>query len=260
MQKFFVLLQKELIENWKTRKLILILMIGIILGMFIPFYADVTYHNDPLVSPLKSSHILYDFIQWLSYILAILIPFALMSSVAKEVKDGLTAAILVKPAGRSAYILSKFVVSYLIFALAVTIGFAICYIYAINTTKPFDPTPVSSGIFFQSLGFLLLYTAFAVALTIFLSSVFNNNVLAGGIAVVALIAIFGFSFTDPFRLYMPSEIVRWSMELVCPDWFQGFIYDYAKPVNPYWWALGINIGAIPALIGGSIFLINKKEI
>jgi len=185
-----------------------------------------------------------------------------MSSVAKEVKDGLTAAILVKPVGRGAYILSKFVVSYLIFALAVTIGFAICYVYAINTTKPFDPTPVSSEVFFQSLGFLLLYTAFAVSLVIFLSSVFKNNVLAGGIAVVALIAIFGFSYTDPFRLYMPSEIVRWSMELVCPDWFPGLSQHNYTPiaVNPYWWALGINIGAIPALIGSSILLIKNKEI
>ncbi|MCL2678930.1 MAG: ABC transporter permease [Dehalococcoidia bacterium] len=255
MQKFFVLLQKEFIENWKTRKLILILASIIILGAFVPFYADATHRGDPLIFPLRSSHMLFNFVEYYAYVIAILIPFALMSTVAREVKDGLAAAILVKPVGRGAYILSKFAVSYLLFAVAVIAGFSLCFVYALSITNLYDPAPVSSAMFFQCLGFLLLYTAFAVALTIFLSSVFNNNVLAGGIAVVLLIAIYGFSYTNGIKEYMPSEILRWSLEQFIPGRFQ------ANEMNaPYWFSFYLNIGLIPALIGSSVALIRKKEL
>ncbi|MCL2149990.1 MAG: ABC transporter permease [Dehalococcoidia bacterium] len=262
MQKFFVLLPKELIENWKTHKIVLVFAFCIALGLIVPFMADGNYHGDPLVNPLQSGYIVYDFTDWLSMGMLMLIPFMLMSTVAKEVKDGLAAAVLVKPVGRGAYILAKFLVSYLIFALAVTVGFAICYIYALRITRPWDLDPLSCELFFTMLGFMLLYTAFAVALTIFISTMLRNNVLAGAIAMVLLVAFYGLSFTENIRVFIPFEVVRWGWELVYPNAFQLTAYPGMTPpiTSPYWYALWITIGGLLLAILGSILIIRKREI
>ncbi|MCL2475374.1 MAG: ABC transporter permease [Chloroflexi bacterium] len=255
MQKFAVLFQKELVEGWKTYKIILVFAACIILGLAVPFWADATYHGDPLFNPLRSGYIFSQFIYVLMIIMAALVPFTLMSTVAKEVKDGLAATILVKPVGRGAYILSKLLAAFIIFALAITIGMAICWFYAVNTTNPLDPDPVSLQLFLQCLGFVLLYMVFAISLTILCSTIFNNRIVAGGIALALLAALFTLSYTDPIREFMPSEIVRWGMELVYP---YSFPSDTAT--NPYWTALGVNIGAILIFISSSILIIKKKEI
>jgi len=260
MQKFFVLLQKELVESWKTYKVILIFAFFIALGLIVPFLADSTYYGNPLTNPLRSRIIVLDFTNWLSMGTIVLIPFMLMSTVAKEVKDGLTAAILVKPVGRGAYILTKFLVSYCIFALAITIGFIICYFYALGITKLYDPDPVTIDLLLAMLGFVLLYTALAIDVTILVSTVFRNNVVAGAIAMVLLIASYGFSFTDPFRILIPFEIVRWGQEIVCPSRFPQ-PSPYSDVVwHPYWGALGITIGGLILSLLASILIIRKKEI
>jgi len=264
MEKLFVLLQKELIESWKTYKIAIVFLLCIVTALAVPFFTDSSYSDNPLVSPLQSSYIVFNFVIYLSVGLTLLIPFTLMNTVAKEVKDGLTAAILTKPAGRGAYILSKFLVSFAIFAVAIVVGFIICYVYAINTTKPFDPDPVSLEHLFITLGFLLLYVAFAISLTIFISSIFKNNIVAGGIALALLVASIGLFMYDPVvREFVPFEIVRWGLEYIYPAAFRVGLEFHGTVVivtNPYWYALGINIIGVPLFLLCSIGLMKYKAI
>ena len=255
MQKFFVLLQKELVENWKTWKIVLVFAVCIALGLIIPFITDGSYIGDPLVNPLQSRFIVYNYTYYLSMGLAMLVPFVLMSTVAREVKDGLAAAILVKPVGRGAYILSKFLVAFTIFALAITASLFICYYYALEVTKLYDPDPVTMELLMKMLGFILLYVAFALSMTLFISTMTRNNVVAGAIAMTLLVALFGFSFEDNVRQYLPSEVIRWGQELVFPS-----PRVFSRLDNPYWVALWGNIGGILLFISSAILIIKNKEI
>ncbi|MCL2141171.1 MAG: ABC transporter permease [Dehalococcoidia bacterium] len=262
MQKFFVLLQKELVESWKTYKIILIFAFFIALGFIVPFIAESEFQGDIFINPLRSRNILYGYTNWLSMGMIVLVPFMLMSTVAKEVKDGLAAAILVKPVGRGAYILTKFLVSYVMFALAIIIGFTICHLYALNVAKLYESDPVTTEIFFTMLGFILLYLALAIAFSIFVSTIFRNNVLAGAITMILLIASYGFSFADPFRVLVPFELIRWGQELLNPSVFQlEPMPGLPNPVtNPYWLAFGVTIGSCILSLLGSILVIRRKEI
>jgi len=251
MQGFKILFKKEVRESWSTNKIFIIVGIFLFFSILTPFMMQ--YMDEFLrLSGLDPSDFgweptaAYTIISFLDYIAlaAIFAPsFLVMGVVAKELSDGITATTLVKPVGRSAYVLSKYLVYFLIFIVVATISAFICYFYTVAAIGD-----LSIGDFVVSLLPMLLLLAFCVALTLFFSTIFKSQMAAGGTSAGVMLALYIVSFIPFVGEISPFRMSVWSHSIV----------ESSAEVSVL--PLIMAVTGLLVFVAGSILLLKKKEI
>jgi ABC-2 type transport system permease protein len=193
MTGFRVLLLKELLESWRTRRLPAVVGLFIVLGIISPLTARYmpeilkaalgSQLTVPVPIPTAADAILQvqKNLGQLGAFTAIVLA---MGAVAAEKERGTAAFILTKPASRGAFLGAKLAALGLVLALATLVSVGIAWAY---TAVLFEPGPIGGWVALAVLAWLAL--AAWSSITFLASTVSGSSALAAGVGVVALIGL-----------------------------------------------------------------------
>jgi ABC-2 type transport system permease protein len=253
MNNFLLLLKKEVWENWVNSKVVVVLSFFALFSVFAPYIAYQPYLSQFIVPDMTAASLLDGFYNSLAIFLIMFIPFMTMGTVASEVKNNNAASLLVKPTGRAGYIISKFLIYFLLFGLAVTVAVILSAIYA--NSLALNPNAFRDNVTWAALGLIWVFMAFAVSLMIFLSTITKSQVLAGVFGLLLLFLGFSFSYaTSPSIIKcLPTSMFIWIHDLFHPS-------NIVNTYSPMWSAFIISLLSPIIFIASSIFIIKRKEL
>ncbi len=210
MTGFVPLLRKELLEQWRTRRLLVVAIVFAVVGIGSPFLARYTAEliqaaggvpfdiefptptvKDAVDQTLKN-------VGQAGILTAILLA---MGSVATEKERGTAALILSKPASRGAYLLAKLVGIICTLGVSLVIASAVAWFY---TGLLFEYPSVLGWTGMTAL-LLLALVAYA-ALTFLGSTLTRSSIAAAGIGIGGLIAVGVISALPSVAPYTPAGI------------------------------------------------------
>ncbi len=188
-----VLLGKELREAWRTRRLPVVAILFVIVGILSPLTAR--YLNEilevalagqlPMALPDPTIATVVEQLQKNLGQLGALAAIALaMGSVAGELDKGTAALILAQPVTRPAFLLAKLVALAVVLLVCTVLGVAVAWIY---TAILFEPASIGGWLAFAVLAWLALL-AWA-SITFLASTVTGSTTAAAGLGFVALIVL-----------------------------------------------------------------------
>ncbi|HEX3264760.1 MAG TPA: ABC transporter permease subunit [Candidatus Limnocylindrales bacterium] len=194
------LLEKEVIEAWRTHRLVLVAALYVALGITAPVIIRYLPEIQGLFGPANEELglgelglpdaidlVVRNIVQFGS-IAAVLLA---MGAVAGERERGTLALTLSKPVSRTAFLVAKFVSIAMVLALATGLGILAMYLYATLLYGPTDPVA-----WFQVALVLLLAVLVPASIT-FLGSVVAPSPLGAGAVGVASLVVLSFGSTLP---------------------------------------------------------------
>jgi ABC-2 type transport system permease protein len=204
------LLRKELLEQWRTRRLLVVAIVFTAFGISSPFLARYlpdlikSLAGDQLqivVPPPTAADAVSQFLKNVGQAGILTAILLAMGSVATEKERGTAALLLSKPASRGAFLLAK------LLAIGATLGISVV-IAAIGgyayTALLFEPLPIGG---WAAMAGLLLLSLVAYASLTFLGSVLSRSVLAAaGIGIGFMIVIALISVLPTVGPYMPGSL------------------------------------------------------
>ncbi len=195
MTGFATLLRKELLEQWRTRRIVIVAVVFLLFGIASPLIAKFTPEilrsigtGVPgaviqLPPPTTADAVaqLAKNVGQLGVVVAILLA---MGAVAAEKERGTAAFVLTLPAGRGAFLGAKLLAIAVTLAVAVVLAAAGDWLY---TAILFEPLGLPG---FVLLAFLLWLQMLAFAAITFLAStVSGSQLVAGGVGFVVFVAV-----------------------------------------------------------------------
>jgi ABC-2 type transport system permease protein len=210
--QFGVLIHKELIEQIRSRRFIILVVVFIILGILSPLLAK--YLPALLSSMMKDQNIYITFPEstWKDAIaqytknisqLGVLILILLnMGTVAKEKEIGTAVFLLVKPVSRNLFVLSKFSSQLIVLFVSMIVGYLTVAFYMIVF---FGSFPII--VFTKIVVVLFLYLIVIQFITIFYSILVKTSLLAGILALGTTFLLGGISMLGKAGLYSPSHLL-----------------------------------------------------
>lgn len=230
------LLQKELREQWRTKRFLIVAAVLFVFGLFGPLtvkYLPVILSQVPGVPegledvmPEPDVNMAVDeYIQNLTQfgvVLAILVP---MGAVVSEKKSGTAAMVLSKPVSRATFLGAKWMIHNLVFIVGILLAGLGGYYYL--------------GILFEwlePLGFLLLngliamYLIIFLSLTLFASTVLPSQLAAAGFSFGVLICLGLLGTIPSISPNLPTALMRWG---------RGLVLDQGGEAA--WGALGVSM-------------------
>jgi ABC-2 type transport system permease protein len=193
MSGFRVLLGKELREAWHTRRLPMVALLFVVLGLMSPLTAKYLPEimraalGDQLTVPIPPP-VVADAVAQVQKNLAqmgALVAIALaMGAVAGELDRGTAALVLAQPVSRSVFLAAKLVGIAVVLGLATIAAIVVAWIY---TALLFEPMPVGGWLALTGLDWLAL-CAWA-GLTFLASSATGSTTAAAGLGFVAWIGV-----------------------------------------------------------------------
>lgn len=253
MNAFLVTLRKELLEQWRTHRLLVVATVLLVFGLLSPLSAKYTPEmmkllpNGAAVAQLIPRPTLMDavkqYLKNLSQFGVVLALLVTMGSVAQEKDRGTAAMMLVKPLPRATFLGAKFAALTLMFSLSLA-GAALAGFY--YTTLLFNAPDLAHWLALNAL--VLVYIMLHVAITLLCSVVAKSQVAAGGIAfaVVAALALVG--AIPGFGKYLPGQLLGWAGELM------------AGVPATHWVTVLVCLGIISAALVGAWFLFERQEL
>jgi len=215
---FGTAVRKELVQQWRTKRVIVVGAVFLLFGLMSPLLAKFTpqmltmiegaeQFTDLIPEPTTADS-LAQYIKNLTqfgFILAILLG---MGAVAGEKERSTAALILSKPLPRWAFLLSKFTAQ----ALVYLGGFVLAALGALYYTSIlFEPFQV--GPFLLGNGLLLLWLLVFTAVTLLGSTIGNGTGAAAGIGLVGAVILLLAGSLPRVGMLMPSGLVAWAGQL-----------------------------------------------
>ncbi len=218
---FYSAVRKELIQQWRTQRLLVVMAVFVLFGLTSPIVAKFTpeiiksavgseqlsqiasLFPTPTAADAMAQYIKN--ITQFGFILAVLLG---MNAVAGEKESGTAALILSKPMPRWAFILSKFTAQFMVYALAFLVAGIGAYYYTLILFGSVEPAK-----FFGINLLLLLWLSTFVGAAL-LGSVIGPSIAAAagvglGISVVFLLA----GSIPQYGMLMPGGIMAWASML-----------------------------------------------
>ncbi len=205
-----VLLRKELLESWRTRRLPAVLIMFIAIGLLAPITAKFLPEiikaalgdeiSVPLPTPTAADAVL-QLQKNLGQLGAFAAIVLAMGAVAGEKEHGTAAFMLTKPVGRGAFIGAKLAALGAVLALAVIAAVVVGWVYSAIL---FEPMPVAGWVALAFLTWLGL--AVWAAITFLASTVTGSAAAAAGVGVVALIVLSLVSAIPQIARFLPGAL------------------------------------------------------
>ncbi|MCU0484369.1 MAG: ABC transporter permease [Chloroflexi bacterium] len=193
MSGFSVLLRKELLESWRTRRLPVVALLFLVVGIISPLTAR--YLNEimaaalgdqlPVVLPEPTAAMALEQLQKNLGQFGALAAIALaMGSVSGELDRGTAALVLAQPATRPAFLIAKLAALAVVLATCTVLAVAVAWVY---TAILFEPLPIGGWVVFAVLAWLALLAWGAI--TFVASAATGSTTAAAGLGFVALIGL-----------------------------------------------------------------------
>lgn len=220
MRGFKALLKKELWEQLKTYKLYIIGGVFLFFGFSTPLMLKYL----PEILELAGEDIIIDIppptaVQALGEYSATIVQIGIliavlmaMGAIAQERSKGTAMMTLSKPVSRSAFVTAKLTALSTSFIIALIAGSTACYLYTVTLIEDISV----SGFLGQNLLMILLFI-FCISVTLFFSSLFKNQLAAGGIALAVLIGQAVASQLPWVGDFIPGQLTGWGSHLLSGD-------------------------------------------
>ncbi len=217
MRGFKALLKKELWEQLKTYKLYIIGGVFLFFGFSTPLMLKYL----PEIMELAGEDIIVEFppptavqalaeysgtIVQVGILIAVLLA---MGAIAQERSKGTAMMTLSKPVGRGAFVTSKLAALSASFIVALVAGSTACYLYTVMLIEDISV----AGFLGQNL-LMILFFIFCISVTLFFSSLFKNQLAAGGIALAVLIGQAVATQLPWVGDFIPGQLTSWGTHLV----------------------------------------------
>lgn len=251
---FFIVLGKELTEQWRTKKFLIVAAVLVIFGLGSPLLAKVTPDMlrsipdipaglaDMIPEPSLIDAVT-QFVKNMSQFGILLAVLMSMGAVAQEKERGTAALILTHPVRRSTFLLAKFAALAITFAVSLVIAALGCWYY---TLLLFEAMPW--GPFLALTGLMLLVFLVYVAVTLFCSALARTQGAAAGLAFAGLVLVAGVGSLPRLSEYFPGQLFNWGTALVMGE------------QATYWPAFWISLGLIVAFLAAAWLVLRRQEL
>jgi len=253
MRIFLVALRKELLEQYRSYRLLVVAVLFLAFGLIAPLTAKFTpellasllpegEQIAALMPPPTAASAVTEYVENVGQFGVVLALLMGMGAVAREKERGTAALMLVKPMPRWAFLWAKFAAQGLTFAVGVIFASAACYYYTLVLFERLDILRwlALNGLL---LSFMLVY----VALTLFCSTLSRSQVLAGGMAF-GLVVLLGLLGVIPgVREVLPARL---------PTWGAGLMSGGGEAS---WPALGTSVAIVAAALVGAWAALERQE-
>ncbi len=253
MRVFGVQLHKELLELWRTRKLIVVLAVLVGFGFMSPIFAKITPDLIKSLGEGQGSHItiiipepsttdaIDQFVKNMTQfglLLAVLMSFG---AIVSEMERGQAALMFPHPLPREIFVLAKFVALAILFGVGLILSAAADYLY---TAILFDAPPLSG--FLALLALLYLWLLSLIALSLLASTLGRSVTGAGGVAFLFLVI---FLIAGMLTHLAPGALTEWGRALAV---------QAHSPAR--WGALVVTMMITSLAIGASCAILRRQEI
>ena len=250
----FVSLRKEIIQQWRTSRLIIAGAVLIVFGMTSPLLAKFTPQMlqmlpgaedisalipDPTITDAVAQYIKNT--AQFGVILAFLLT---MGAIAVEKEKGTALMMLVKPLPRSAFVVSKFLALAFTFILSIAVAGLGAYYY---TTLLFEQPAAMPWLYMNLL--VLANILFYVALTLFFSALMRSQVAALGLSFGTMLLLNIVGISDKIAVLLPDSLLQWGVQTAL-----------GLPGTANWTALAVTLGLIVLLVSGAWLVFRKQEL
>ncbi len=214
---FIAAIQKEIRQQWRTRRMLVLVAVFLFFGMGSPLITKLTpellqsVSSGNLIAQLmpqpSAAEAMNQYIKNLSqfgFLLAILLA---MGAVVSEKETRVAPMILSKPMSRWAFIAGKFAVQGLMYLGAFALAGIAAYYYTWILFGPLEP-----GNFILMNALLLMWTLPFVALSLLGSVLGKSTASAGGIAAGLCIALSLAASIPQYGALLPGGLLGWATQ------------------------------------------------
>lgn len=251
---FLVVLRKELMEQWRTKRLLIVAAVLVIFGLVSPLLAKVTPDllksipdMPPGLADLIPAPTLADavgqYVKNMSQFGILLAVLMSMGAVAQEKERGTAVMALTHPVSRLTFLLAKFSALGVTFAASLAVGALGCWYY---TLLLFDV--LAWGPFLALNGLMLVVFLVYVAVTLLCSTLARTQGAAAGLAFAALVLVAGVGSLPRIGEYFPGQLFGWGASLVLG---KG---------EPAWAALWVSLGMIVISLAAAWQVFRHQEL
>ena len=217
MRGFKALLKKELLEQFKTYKLLItggvFLFFGFSTPLMLKYLPEILeLAGEGFIIDIPPPTAVQALTEYSSTIVQVGILIAVllaMGAIAQERSKGTAMMTLSKPVGRGAFVTSKLTALSISFIIALIAGSIACYIYTVMLIEDIS----IAGFLGQNL-LMALFFVFCISVTLFFSSLFKNQLAAGGIALALIIGQAVATQLPWVGDYIPGRLTGWGTDLV----------------------------------------------
>jgi len=217
--RFGVLLRKELLELWRTYKVLAMGLVFLLFGLLSPALAKVTPEllkmlgtSQPgfviQIPPPTTVDALDQYLKNLTQLCTLVLILVAMGSVARERERGTVILTLSKPVGRGAFLAAKFASLAALLVGSLIVSAAFCYLYTVLLFGS-----LQAWLFLQVNLLLAEYLLVILALTFLGSALLRSQLAAGGLAFGLWMATGILGALPGIGKAMPGELVGWAAGL-----------------------------------------------
>ncbi|MEW6034204.1 MAG: ABC transporter permease [Chloroflexota bacterium] len=215
MSAFLVLLRKELKEHLRTHRLLIVVAVFFTFGLGTPLLLNYMRFLVPagsgitiMLPEFTAADAVKEYVDTVGQVGLIAAILIAMGSVAREREQGTAAMTLSKPVGCGAFVGAKLAALALTFSAGTATGAIGCYTYTVILFGG-----ISAMSFLASNLLMGLYLLVCLAVTLMYSSLFKNQLAAGGLALVSLIGLAATSVLPLLKEYSPGALPGWAQRL-----------------------------------------------
>jgi ABC-2 type transport system permease protein len=251
---FFIMLRKELTEQWRTKRLLIVSAVLVIFGLASPLLAKVTpeiLRSVPdmppgladLIPAPSVAEAVGQYVKNMSQFGILLAVLMSMGAVAQEKERGTAATLLTHPLSRLSYLMAKFTALALTFCISLAVAALGCWYY---TLLLFEALPW--GAFLALNGLMLVVFLVYIAVTLLCSTLVRTQGAAAGLAFAALVLIGGVGSLPRLSEYFPGELFNWGGLLALGQ------------SGTSWPALWVSLGIIAAALSAAWLVFRRQEL
>jgi ABC-2 type transport system permease protein len=251
---FLIVLRKELLEQFRTYKLLIIAAVLIVFGLISPLLAKLTPellkavpNIPPELALAIPAPMLVDaaaqYVKNMSQFGILLALLMSMGSVAQEKERGTAAMMLTRPVSRETFLLAKFTSLALTFAASLVLAALGCWYYTLLLFQALDWIP-----FLALNGLMLVVFLDYIAMTLLCSTLARSQAAAAGLAFGGLVLLGGLGALPRIGDYLPGKLFSWGMALLIGK------------ADPAWPALWISLGLVLALLLAAGIIFRRQEL
>lgn len=249
----WIAFKKELLEQQRTNRLLITVVVLTALGMLSPLLAKFMPElftmipgAEQIASILPAPTVNDAVAQYIKNITQFGILLAVlfgMGAVAGEKEKGTAAMVLSKPLGRGNFIWAKFLAVAFTFTLGLAASTLAGYCYTIFLFEP-----LSWGSYLAMNVLILEYMLFYSAVTLFFSTLTRTQFVAAGGAAGVLILSGILGSLPTYGKYSPDAVVGMAAKV-----------GLGQAVDN-WWGLGVGIGLIAAALVAAWLIFRRQEL
>ena len=246
-------LRKEILEQWRTSRLLVMLVVLGFFGMSSPLMAKFMPQMiglipggeqfAGLISQPTISDAIGQYIKNIDQFSILLAIFLSMGTMVQEKERGTAVMMLCKPLGRGSFLMAKFLALAFTFFVSLAVAGLLGYWY---TVFLFSAPQAGAWVALNLL--IWFYCLVYVAITLLASTLVRSQAAAAGIGIGAFLVLSIFGSLPGLGQYTPGELVNWGAEM------------FSAPVNPAWIALGVSSGIILVCLLAAWLVFRRQEL